>query len=137
MTTGLLLSDDLIFSSKVTGTARAVGADVAVARTWSRFLTLLGERTPDGLLLDLNHAELNLPELTATLALRDAPPRTLGFGSHVDTLSLKAARAAGIERVMPRSRFVVQLEADLLTWLTIHPERGEANAVHEDAGSGE
>jgi hypothetical protein len=39
--------------------------------------------------------------------------RTLGFGSHVDTATFDAARAAGCDQVMARSAFFSQLR-DLL-----------------------
>ena len=35
--------------------------------------------------------------------------RTIGFGSHVDQELLAAARAAGCEEVLPRSRFFARL----------------------------
>ena len=39
--------------------------------------------------------------------------RTIGFGSHVDEALLAAARAAGCQEVLPRSRFFARLP-DLL-----------------------
>ena len=35
--------------------------------------------------------------------------RTIGFGSHVDTELLEAARAAGVDEVLPRSRFFARV----------------------------
>ena len=46
------------------------------------------------------------PELSAI--------RTLGYVSHVDTATIEAARAAGIDQVLARSAFVDQL-GDILT----------------------
>jgi hypothetical protein len=40
--------------------------------------------------------------------------RTIGFGSHVDTELLEAARAAGCDEVLPRSQLFRRL-SDLLT----------------------
>jgi hypothetical protein len=40
--------------------------------------------------------------------------RTVGYVSHVDTGTIDAARAAGIDQVLARSAFVAQL-GDILT----------------------
>jgi hypothetical protein len=45
-------------------------------------------------------------------------PRTVGFAPHVAADLLKAAREAGVDRVMPRSQFAKQLEGGLKDWLT-------------------
>ena len=36
-------------------------------------------------------------------------PTIIGYGSHVDTATLKAARDAGCDVVLPRSKFVEEL----------------------------
>ena len=46
------------------------------------------------------------------------PPRVVAYGSHVDTASLQAARTAGCDPVLPRSKFVKELELGLKEWLT-------------------
>ena len=115
---GLMLCDDLIFASKVTGTARAAGMTVAVARNLPRFAELLAEAAPTGVLLDLHHDGLDLPALLELLHGRcPVPPRVTAFGAHVDAARLKAAREAGCDLVLPRSQFVKLLEADLASWL--------------------
>jgi hypothetical protein len=43
-----------------------------------------------------------------------AGTRTLGFVSHVDTATIDAARAAGIDQVLARSAFVERL-GEILT----------------------
>ena len=119
---GLMLCDDLIFASKVTGTARAAGLTVAVARNLPRFAELLAESAPAGVLLDLHHEGLDLPALLAALRERcPAMPRVTAFGSHVDAARLKVAREAGCDLVLPRSQFVKLLEAELPVWLSPRP----------------
>ena len=115
---GLMLCDDLIFASKVTGTARAAGLTVAVARSFARFAELLAEAAPTGVLLDLHHDGLDLPALLAAVRGRcPVMPPVTAFGSHVDAARLQAAREAGCDLVLPRSRFVKLLESDLPAWL--------------------
>jgi hypothetical protein len=44
-------------------------------------------------------------------------PFVAAFGSHVDTETLRAARAAGCNVVWPRSKFAEELEAALPAWV--------------------
>jgi DNA-binding NarL/FixJ family response regulator len=48
--------------------------------------------------------------LDALSALTTAEVRTIGFGSHVDSALLDAARAAGCDEVLPRSAFFRRLQ---------------------------
>lgn len=117
--TGLLLSDDLIFTSRVTATARAHGLTVAAAKTADAALALAKQAPPTGVIVDLQNPELDLPAFLA--GLRDAcptMPRVVGYGSHVAADVLMAARRAGCDEVMPRSQFVAQLEDGLKGWLS-------------------
>jgi hypothetical protein len=104
--TGILLSIDLIFTSKVTGTARELGHRVLVAGTSSLALAMIGECSPCVVFVDLAAGDLVAP--TALVAYQGlAGPATafVAFGPHVDTDALAAARAAGCDLVIPRSRF--------------------------------
>jgi CheY-like chemotaxis protein len=116
---GLMLCDDLIFFSRVAGAARAAGLTVKQARTPAALLELATREPPGGVLIDLHTEGLDLPALL--LGLRQAcsvTPRTVGFGSHVAAETLRQARQAGCDLVLPRSQFVELLETDLSKWLT-------------------
>lgn len=109
---GLLLTRDLIFTSKVTGTARALGVTVRTAGNVALATSMIEQWRPKVIFLDLAAGELTGP--AAILAYRQiAPAGTpfVAFGSHVDTAALDAARAAGCDEVMPRSRFSAELPA--------------------------
>ncbi len=98
---GLLLSRDLIFTSKVTGTASALGHRVIVAGNVALVRAILGRWTPTVVFVDLAAGDLV-----------DSPGTPfVAFGSHVDTEALADAKAAGCDPVMPRSRFTVELPA--------------------------
>ena len=112
---GLVLCDDLLFASKVTATARAHGLAVAVCRDMGRLTAAIAESPPRCVLLDLHDPTL---ALSAVVGWAAAGVRVIGFGSHVDVAVLKAARAAGCDRVMPRSQFVAELETGLKEWLS-------------------
>ena len=106
----LLLSDDLIFTSRITGTAKDLGIPARWARNAVTLIKLSIAEAPDLVILDLANPGLVLPELLAALPNR---PRVLAYGSHVDAESLKAARAAGCDLVLPRSAFVERLAEEL------------------------
>jgi DNA-binding response OmpR family regulator len=115
---GLLLSDDLLFTSRITGAATHHGLTMRTARTAEQLLELAVRDAPGGVLLDLHNPGLDVGELvkklTQVCAVR---PRVLGYGSHVDAERLRAARLAGCDVVLPRSKFVEQLPTELPAWL--------------------
>src|SRR5690242_20598231 len=114
---GLLLSDDLIFTSRITGTAHALGLTVRAARSADVLLNLARQEAPNCVLVDLSNPGLRLPELLQQL--REAcptMPRVVAYGSHVDTATLRAAREAGCDPVLPRSKFVEDLPSALPGW---------------------
>ncbi len=103
--------DDLMFSSRISTTARAIGAAVRFARSRDAVIEAARADPPSLLILDLNSARIEALAIVAALkadaALADVP--TLGFVSHVDTAAIEAARLAGVDRVLARSAFVQQL----------------------------
>jgi hypothetical protein len=113
-TLGYLLSDDLIFISRVTGTARALGLDVQATRSPAQLTRLMAERTPQCVLLDLHNAGLVIEEFMAKLP--EPRPFVVGYGSHVHTATLNEARIAGCDLVLPRSKFVEELPKSLPEW---------------------
>jgi DNA-binding NarL/FixJ family response regulator len=115
---GLLLCDDLIFTSKVTGTAKALGLAVRSARTPEALLELARRSPPTCVIVDLQAPDLDLPALLARLAeVCPAMPRVVGYGSHVEAATLHAARVAGCDPAWPRSKFIEELPAALPGWL--------------------
>jgi len=116
---GLLLSDDLIFSSRISGTARAQGFVVKAARSAEALLTLARQEAPRCVIVDLANPGLHLVELLHQLgAVRGTMPRVVAYGSHVDTETLRAAREAGCDPVWPRSKFVEELTQALPAWFS-------------------
>jgi CheY-like chemotaxis protein len=115
---GLLLSDDLIFSSRITGTAQALGLTVKVARSAAALVALAWQEPPSGVIVDLANPGLDVPELLRQLR-EGCPvmPQVVAYGSHVDAAGLKAAREAGCDLVLPRSAFVEKLPLELAEWL--------------------
>lgn len=102
----LALVRDLMFSSRIGAEARAQGAAIAIVRDPA---TLAGR---EGRLLIV---DLNLDGALESAAEwgKAAGRPVVGFVSHVDVPTIERARAAGLDRVLPRSRFV-QVLPDLL-----------------------
>lgn len=114
---GIVLCDDLLFSSRVSATARSLGADMTTARSPAVLLQLARERPPRLVILDLANPGLNVTELIAAWKVEGKLPFLVAFGSHVDAVALQAAREAGCHLVLPRSKFVELLPMKLATWL--------------------
>ena len=113
---GLLLCDDLIFASRITGTARALGLSLRCVKTLGDLLQFARQTPPRCVILDLNLPGLNIDELMQEFSARDRKPFTIGYGSHVDAATLKKAREAGCDIVWPRSKFVEELPTALPLW---------------------
>ena len=107
---GLLLSRDLIFTSKITGTAQALGHRVTTAGNVALATTLIERGHPRVVFVDLGAGDLVSPAALASYRKLAGPEtRFLAFGSHVDTRALADAAAAGCDPVLPRSRFSAEL----------------------------
>jgi hypothetical protein len=107
---GLLLSRDLIFTSKVKGTAAELGYPMMVTGADIPARSMIAAYRPRIVFVDLAAGKLVAP--AALIAYREiAGPDTwfVAFGAHVDVEVLAAARAAGCHDVLPRSRFTAEL----------------------------
>jgi hypothetical protein len=106
MPSGLILTRDLFFASKVTGTAGALGLTMRSVGSRAQFRDALASADLTLVILDLDWPELSPPDVLAEL-----PPgrkiATVAFGPHVH--AEKLAAAAGFQRVLPRSRFSAEL----------------------------
>jgi|ERR1051326_2532897 CheY-like chemotaxis protein len=114
----LLLCDDLLFSSRIAGTARSLGIALRTARNTQALDALVEQEAPACVIVDLSNPGLDIVTLLTALKQLTTPPRVVAFGSHVDAATLKAARDAGCDPVWPRSKFVEELEQALPGWLT-------------------
>jgi CheY-like chemotaxis protein len=115
---GFLLSDDLMFTSRVTGTARDLGLTIKPARSSEILEKLAQQQAPSCVIVDLANPGLNLIDLIGQLrAACGIMPRIVAYGSHVDAAGLQAARAAGCDVVLPRSAFVAELPRKLADWM--------------------
>ena len=108
--TGLLLSRDLIFTSKVMGTAAELGYNMMVAGTAVQAKSMIETFRPRVVWVDLTAGAMIAPAaLIAYQELAGPDVWFVAFGSHVDGDALAAAKAAGCHMVLPRSRFAAEL----------------------------
>lgn len=111
----LAMVDDLMFSSKIRAAAKQLDVPLTFARSREAALTELAQSKPGVVILDLNGSRMDplgtVAAMKADSSLAGIP--TVAFVSHVHTDLIDAARRAGVDEVMPRSAFFVQL-ADIL-----------------------
>ena len=89
---GLLLCDDLIFTSRIVGAAQAHGLTLRTAKTVAELGRLLQQAPPRCVILDLQLAGLDTNELAHTAIALTPRPFLVGYGSHVDTATLTRAQ---------------------------------------------
>jgi CheY-like chemotaxis protein len=111
----LVVADDLLFRSKISTVAKALGVVVRAATTPEAAIERAAADKPTLVLLDLDGQRPApfevLERLAADPALKTLP--TLGFVSHVHAHLVQHARELGIGRVLARSAFVAELPAIL------------------------
>lgn len=98
------LCSDLIFSSKIKGTADQLGVPCSVVGT----VAAAKQAAADGcahLIIDLANP-VSAEEMQELRGLAD---EATAFGSHVDVERLEQARQAGCDHVLPRSQFSANL----------------------------
>lgn len=110
----VIVTRDLFFGGQITGTAAKHGWPVAMSMSLEALRDQLAAGTIRGVILDL--ASDFAPAEIAAMLPQDGSVKTLAFGPHVHTANLQAAREAGFQDVMPRSRFSAELVA-LLQWV--------------------
>ena len=91
------VAPDLMFGSRIEGTLRSVGHDVTLSPSLSE--------------APLDDAELLIADLEVenAEALVGLGMPVLGYYSHVDVETKEAAEAAGVDRVVPRSRMAREM----------------------------
>ncbi len=117
MAFGVLLSNDLFFGSKVSGTAEALGLRVEVRGDVAQAVESACDPDCRCLMIDLEKPGLSVADLIAGLST-EPRPYIIAFGPHVRTALFEEARNAGCDDVLPRGRFSAELPQILQTHLT-------------------
>jgi CheY-like chemotaxis protein len=103
--------DDILFVSKIRGTAEQIGVPVAFPRSADGLKEIIKRDTPSLIICDLHAQKINPMELAKGLKgnAETADVPLLGFFSHVQTELQRQAQEAGFDRVIPRSAFASNL----------------------------
>jgi DNA-binding NarL/FixJ family response regulator len=118
MSVGLLLSDDMLFTSRITGTGRDLHFTIKPARSAEALYALARQEAPCCVIVDLANPGLVLADFMQQLRSLCSPmPRIVAYGSHVDAATLRKAQEAGCDPVWPRSKFVEELPHALPAWM--------------------
>ncbi|MEN9845165.1 MAG: hypothetical protein RIS36_312 [Pseudomonadota bacterium] len=108
MLTGILVSSDLIFISKVKEAAAAAQGQVKVARSLQALEQAMAEvSSPGVLMIDLEKSGVPMDALQEPVSKLTAQGwHVISFFSHVHDHLAGEANALGLGEVMPRSKFV-------------------------------
>lgn len=109
----VVLCSDLFFTSQIEGTARDVGANCRVVFAVKQVQELVAAGGVRRLIVDLEFPDLDPVDLVNGLP-ESSRPEVIGFGPHVKVEQLKAARVAGFDQAIPRSKFSSEL-AEILS----------------------
>jgi hypothetical protein len=105
----LLLTRDLFFSSKITGTGQLLGLTIKACGGLELFGQWLADPADPVAAVILDLGSGMAPADVAAAIPSGQTVKMLAFGSHVDVAAMNAAREAGFEPVLPRSRFTAEL----------------------------
>ena len=124
-TVGILLCRDLIFTTKVQGTARTLGYEIEVISDISKAKVEIESLHPRVVLIDLTAGELAAPAAISDYVTLAGPETWLvGFGPHVEAKAMAEAKGAGCQVVLTRSKFAGELPTLLQFYFSQRPEGG-------------
>jgi DNA-binding NarL/FixJ family response regulator len=112
-----VLTDDLIFGSRIAAVARDHNAAVKTARNVEALAALMATTAPACVIVDLQVAGPQVADLVAAARVAPKAPRIVAYGSHVDARGLDRAIQVGCDIVLTRSQFVESLESDFAKWI--------------------
>ena len=104
---------DLFFRAKIDAVAAALDAEVEYASSLDAAAARCAEIRPSLVFTDLSDSAFSALDTLERVRAAAPEARVIGFASHVDLKSLKAARDAGYELTLSRSEFTSRLP-DLL-----------------------
>lgn len=118
MLTGYLLCDDLMWMSRVMGEAKELGCKIIPARTIEQLLKAVATNGPMCVIIDLAQAQIGTDPTPIIDQLKTAGiTRFVAYGSHIEIAQLAAARAAGCNPTLARSKMAAELASLLPGWL--------------------
>jgi CheY-like chemotaxis protein len=106
----VLLSNDLMFSSSISGVVEHMGAALQIVASTNELLTRANAHKFALAIIDLTASPMDLADLVVRLRQSAQPPLAIiAYGPHVHTEKLAAARAAGCDEVLTRGQMHSQM----------------------------
>ena len=102
----VVLNRDLMFGSRIRSGMATLGLQAVVKGDTAAFLEAartLGDRAVIAI-IDMN-GKVDWEAIAAALRDDDTLPPVLGFGSHTDVETRRAAKAAGVDRIVSNGQF--------------------------------
>jgi len=100
---------DLIFATRITGTAAKLGTRCAVVRDLPSLQQTIEAKAPSIVLVDMHSDGIAPDEAIRSVKATCPHARVVAFFSHVQTELMAQAKEAGADEVWPRSAFVQRL----------------------------
>ncbi len=108
----LLLSTDLLFSSRVAQAASAAAVDLRLVTSTDEVLQhVTNQVSPHLLILDLSASDCDVQRIVTAVRRSSSPARVVAYASHVLGTVLQRARQAGCDQVLTRGQFASRLDA--------------------------
>ena len=104
----VVFEPDLLFSSRIEGQARRIGADLKLITDYDGLLRQLRENVPELLIVNLDLLGTKLDQLQDILSGKSC--KSVGYYSHVNVRLRKEAKRFGIGSVMSRGVFVAKMK---------------------------
>ena len=105
----IAIVSDMIFATRITGTAAKAGAKCKIVKDRGALHDALKSSKPGTVLVDMNCDGVSPEEAIRAVKSHCPNARVVAFFSHVQTEPREQARAAGADDVWPRSVFVQRL----------------------------
>ncbi len=105
----IAIVSDMIFATRITGTADKVGAKCKIVKDPDTLQDALESENPGTVLVDMHCDGISPEEAIRTVKSHRPNARVVAFFSHVQSELMEQARAAGADDVWPRSAFVQRL----------------------------
>jgi DNA-binding response OmpR family regulator len=106
--TVLLVTADLMTSSRISGLAHSLGVKLNVADSVDGVCANATASVPKLAILDLASPLVDVSTLVPRLRALSPSPHIIAFGPHVHDEKLAAARTAGCDEVLTRGQFHAQ-----------------------------
>lgn len=102
----VVLNRDLMFGVRIANQLRAEGYTVTFAQKTGEFVSRLRQAEPKAVLglVDMN-SPVEWPLIQALVLDTEHATPLLGFGPHLDVQGRRAAKAAGVTRIVTNSEF--------------------------------